>query len=88
MFCSVCYSAAGRRHQTGCTEFTFKKEKKVEEAGECQDGVDPCAEKRSSSSLLSWLFRCGSRGGTIMFCSVALLGRKRRKKKQESGRMV
>ena len=67
---------------------TLRQEKKEEEAKEQQDGVDPCAKKRFSSSFLSWLLSCGSRGQTLMFCSVALLGRKRRKKKQKSSRRV
>ena len=68
--------------------YTFRWEKKEEESGEWHDGVDPCAKNWFSSNFLSWLLSCGSRGGTLMFCSVALLGRKRRKKKQASGRMV
>ena len=66
----------------------LRKEKQEEEIGEWQEGVDPCAKKRISSSFLSWLLSCGSRRRTLMFCSLSLSGRKRRKKKQERGRMV
>ena len=68
--------------------WTFRSLKKEEETLEWQDGVDPCAKKRFSRILLSWLLSCGRRGRRLMFGSLALLGWKRRKKKQESGRMV
>ena len=66
----------------------LRKEEKEEEIGEWQEGVHRCAKKRFSISFLSWPLSCGSRGRTLMFCSVAVLGRKRRKKKQKSSRRV